>query len=324
MPSPLDTLTQINLDDLVTAFGWEHRPMLAALVRGAFATPARRFAAQVVGFDRDVGQTNLAEASRLLMRKHYVKDVCIHGRENVPASGPALFLANHPGMADTISLFAAIDRPDLKIIALDRPFLASLPNTTRQLFFIDDNPGRRLSAVRHVSAHLRAGGAVLTFPAGEIEPDPEVYSGSLEALESWTDSASVFIRFAPDTKIVPVLVSGVIWGKIARHWIPHLKRTRLEREKLAAALQLLMLITRNARPNVVQVRFARPITVEEAGSTDAQAVQRLVIERMQGLLLHPPKAQGISALHPRETTLNILSNNVSIEPILNPKPSQRS
>src|SRR5512139_1088187 len=134
MPSQLDTLTQINLDDLVTAFGWEHQPVLASLLRSTFANPARRFAGQVVGFDRDVGQTNLAEASRLLMRKHYVKDVCIHGQENVPANGPVLFLANHPGMADTISLFAAIDRPDLRIIALDRPFLASLPNTTRQLF----------------------------------------------------------------------------------------------------------------------------------------------------------------------------------------------
>jgi 1-acyl-sn-glycerol-3-phosphate acyltransferase len=322
MPSPLDTLTQINLDDLVVAFGWEQQPVLASLLRRTFAGPARRFAGQILGLDHDAGQSNLAEASRWLMCKHYVRDVCVVGQEYVPANGPVLFLANHPGMTDTISLFAAIDRPDLKIIALHRPFLASLPNTTKQLFLIDDDPAKRLNAVRQVSAHLRAGGSVLTFPAGEIEPDPEVYSGSLESLESWTDSASVFLRFARDTKIIPVLVSGVIWDKAAQHWIPRLKRTRLEREKLAAALQLLMLITRNARPNEVHVRFARPITLEEAGSPDAQAIHRLVIERMRDLIQNPPTGEGFSALHQRETTLQSLNSNVSMESILHP--SQRS
>jgi 1-acyl-sn-glycerol-3-phosphate acyltransferase len=324
MPSPLDTLTRINLDDLVTAFGWENQPLLASILCSTFASPARRFAGQIVGFDDDLGQTNLAEASRQLMRKHYVKDVRVHGQENVPANGPVLFLSNHPGMADTISLFAAINRPDLKIIALHRPFLAALVNTTKQLFYIDDDPAKRLNAVRQVSSHLREGGSVLTFPAGEIEPDPDVYPGALEALKSWTDSAGVFIRFARDTKIVPVLVRGVIWEKTAHHWIPRLKRMRVEREKLAAALQLLMLITRNARPNIVHVRFARPITADELGSTDAQAIHRLVIERMKDLIQNPPKAEGVSALHPRETILKHLSNNPSIESILNPKSAQRS
>lgn len=315
MSSPLDTLTQINLDDLVAAFGWEHQPFLASLLRSTFAHPARQFAKQIAGFDHDVGSTNLAEASRQLMRKHYVKDVRVHGQENVPAHGPVLFLSNHPGMADTISLFAAINRPDLKIIALHRPFLASLANITRQLFFIDDDPSSRLHAVRQVSAHLRNGNSVLTFPAGEIEPDPTVYTGAQEALDTWTDSAGVFMRFARDTKIVPVLVRGVIWDKTAHHWIPRLKRSRIEREKLAAALQLLMLITRNARPNVVHVRFARPVTAEGVGSTDAQAIHRVVTERMKAMIQNPPPTDGVSVLHPREAIWKDLSNNPSIESI---------
>src|SRR6185503_4462038 len=215
MPSPLNILAEINLDDLVTAFGWEQQPLLATILRKTFNRPARRFAAQILNFDTEVGQTNLVEASRQLMRQHYVKDVRVQGREHVPPNGPVLFLANHPGMTDTISLFAAINRPDLKIIALQRAFLASLPNTTKQLFFIDDDPAKRLNAVRQVSTHLREGGSVLTFPAGEIEPDPSVYPGALEALDTWTESAGVFLRFARDAKIVPVLVSGVIWDKAA-------------------------------------------------------------------------------------------------------------
>jgi 1-acyl-sn-glycerol-3-phosphate acyltransferase len=286
MPSQLDTLTRINLDDLVSSFGWENYPIPASLLRGIFHQPARKFAKQVVDFDNAVGQLGLAEASRRMMQKYYVRDVRVHGCEYLPSNGPALFLSNHPGMADTIGLFAAIDRPDLKSIALHRPFLASLVNTTNHLFFIDDDPAERMRAVRQVSTHLRNGGSALTFPAGEIEPDPDIYPGALESLNSWTDSAGVFIRFARDTKIVPVLVSGVIWEKTARLWLTRLKRTREERERLAAAFQLLAMITRDARPTTVHVRFARPVTLEEVGSTDAKAIHQVVMGRMNGLGTH--------------------------------------
>jgi len=296
MPSQLDTLTQINLDDLVSSFGWEKQPLLASALRKLFIVPAQKFAQQMVEFDEAVSQLGLAEASRQTMRQRYVHDVRVHGREHVPATGPALFLSNHPGMADTISLFAAINRPDLKIIALHRPFLVSLVNVTRNLAYISDDAAERMRAVRQISAHLRNGGTALTFPAGEIEPDPTVYSGALDSLNKWTDSAGVFIRFAPLTKIVPVLVSGVIWEKTAHHWLTRFKRTREEREKFAAALQLLAMVTRNARPTTVHVQFAKPITLDEVGSTDSQAIHAKVIERMQGLIQNILPDEGISAL----------------------------
>jgi 1-acyl-sn-glycerol-3-phosphate acyltransferase len=296
MPTQLDTLTKINLDDLVSSFGWEQQPLLASSLRKLFNEPARKFAQQIADFDHAVGKSGLAEASRQMMRGLYVRDVRVHGREHVPGTGPVIFLSNHPGMADTVSLFAAINRPDLSIIALHRPFLASLANTTQHLFFIDDDPTERIRAIRQVSTHLRSGGSALTFPAGEIEPDPEVYPGALDSLTSWIDSAGVFMRFAPQTKIVPVLVSGVIWEKTAHHWLPRLKRTRSEREKLAAALQLLAMITRNARPTTVHVRFAEPISLEEVGSTDSKAIHQVVIRRMQQLLENTPVNEGISAL----------------------------
>lgn len=296
MPSQLDTLTQINLDDLVSSFGWQGNPFLAALVRRGFVRPARKFARQMVEFDNLVGQTSLAEASRTNMQKLYVQDVHVHGRDHVPPTGPALFLSNHPGMADTISLFAAINRADLKIIALHRPFLVSLTNVTRDLFYISDDASERMRAVRGASAHLRNGGSALTFPAGSIEPDPLVYPGAFDSLTKWTDSAGVFLRLARDLRIVPVLVSGVIWERTARHWLARLKRTRLEREKLAAALQLLAIILRDARPTTVHVQFAKPITLDEVGSTDSDTIHAKVIERMRGLIHDKPKDEGVSAL----------------------------
>src|SRR6266498_4185032 len=136
MPSQLDTLTQINLDDLVSSFGWQRRPLLAAMLRGLFARPARKFAGQMVEFDNLVGQVGLSEASCRILQKRYISDLRVHGRENIPASGPVLVLSNHPGMTDNISLFAAVHRLDLRIIAIQRPFLESLSHISPQLSYI--------------------------------------------------------------------------------------------------------------------------------------------------------------------------------------------
>jgi hypothetical protein len=291
MPSQLDRLTQINLDDLVSSFGWVERPVLASILRRSFTNPARKFARQMAEFDNAVGQRKLCAASLELVQKLYVREVRIDGREHLPSDGPVLFLSNHPGMMDTISLLAAIDRSDLKVVALHRPFLVSLENTARHCFFVSDEPGQRINVIRQVCGHLRHGGSALSFPAGQIEPDPRIYPGALESLDSWTDSVELFMRFAPETIVVPVLVSGVIWEKTAHHWLTRLKRTRPERERFAAAFQLLVTILREVRPTTVQVRFAKSISmaeIEPSGQTD---IHQVVISRMRELIHTESAAQ---------------------------------
>lgn len=289
-------LTQINLDDLVSSFGWEDHPFWAGILRRIFISPARSFAQHMVEFDDGVEAVGLYESARQILRSHYVKDVRVHGIENIPLDGPALFLSNHPGMVDTLCLFSAIRRTDLRVIALHRPFLVSLVNLSRQLSYISENGAERIRTTREISSHLRRGGAALTFPAGEIEPDPSVYSDAADSLSTWTDSAGVFLRFAPETRIVPTLVSGVIWDKAIRHPLTRIKRTRREREKLAAALQAFPMLAFNARPTMPSVQFARPVTLEEVGSTDSRAIHQAVLERMRSLLESPPKDEGVSAL----------------------------
>ena len=44
----LETLTQVNLHDLVNAFGWQDRPALARIVRLIFSKTARDFAQQMM------------------------------------------------------------------------------------------------------------------------------------------------------------------------------------------------------------------------------------------------------------------------------------
>jgi hypothetical protein len=87
MTSQLETLTQINLDDLVSSFGWQDYPLLASALRRIFNKPARMFAEQMVSFDNAVGESDLAEASRRLMRTNYVRDVRVHGASMSPPMG---------------------------------------------------------------------------------------------------------------------------------------------------------------------------------------------------------------------------------------------
>jgi hypothetical protein len=44
------------------------------------------------------------------------------------------------------------------------------------------------------------------------------------------------------------------------------------------------------------VQFARPITLEEIGSTETHAIHKMVIGRMHGLLSNKPNDEGVSAL----------------------------
>ncbi len=290
-----NSLTEINLDDLVAAFGWQSHFLPRLFLRAAFRRPAAKFAGQMQNFDRQVGLAGLPQAARRSSRR-FVKDVRIFGLENLLPYEPVLYLSNHPGMTDTLCLFAAIHRPDLRIIALRRPFLQALPNISRHLIYVSDDPIDRISAVRKASAHLREGGALLTFPAGEIEPDPDVYNGAELSLNSWLESAAVFIRFAPAAKIVPVLVRNVLWDKAVRHPLTHIRSRRADRERLGASFQLLLQFIFNLTPVTVRVQVAPPIGLAEIGSTDTAAIHAAVLDRMRRLVQYPPVGAGVSAL----------------------------
>jgi len=290
----LQTLTQINLDDLVSSFGWQDQPFLARTLRWIFYKPAQTFAKIMLEFDSTIGERGLVEAARRT-EKRFVRDVRVFDQCRVPDSA-FLALSNHPGMTDTLALFASLNCPALKIIALDRPFLMALPNLSQQLFFVRDDPASRMKLVRQVSGHLRSGGSALTFPAGEIEPDPDVYPGALDSLQGWTDSVGVFVRMAPETVILPVLVRNVIWDKTAKHPLLKIKKTREEREKLAAALQLLAMVMWDAKPVTVTVQIGNVVDPKKLGATDMQVIHRAVLDEMKFLIENPPQGEGVSVL----------------------------
>ncbi len=294
MTSPIETLTQINLDDLINALGIQNHPRLTRITRFLFHSAARKFAKQMIDFDSMAGARGLAEAARLTERL-YVRDVRVFGANYLPDSA-FLALSNHPGMTDTLALFTALKRNDMNIIALHRPFLLSLTNISKQLLYVTDNPVERVALVRHVSTHLRNGGSILTFPAGHNEPDPDVYEGAVDSLQSWTDSVGVFLRLATQTPIVPIVLRNVVWKRLAHSPMIRIKHTRDERELLVVALQLLAMVMLNIKPVVVTVQIGNPITINNLGSTETQAIHEAVLAEMKRLIENPPKGEGKSAL----------------------------
>jgi hypothetical protein len=280
-----EALTQINLDDLVSSFGWQEHPILARFLRFIFRKPAEAFARHIIEYDNVTGEQGIHQGGRHLSNR-YIQELRIFGADHIPSSA-FLALSNHPGMTDTVALFAALNRKDLHIIALDRPFLNALPNTTKQLFYVYDDAIKRMTLIRQVSAHLKNGGAILTFPAGHIEPDSDVYDGAAESLQAWTDSVGVFIRMAPEAAILPVFVRGVVSSKYANHWLLRIKKTREEKEKLATALQLLGMVVFNEKPVTVRIQIGRPIYAKELGSTETNVIHQAVLEEMKELIKNP-------------------------------------
>jgi 1-acyl-sn-glycerol-3-phosphate acyltransferase len=279
-PDQLAALTRINLDDTHEALGLPAWPWLRRGADWALRPAARRFAEQVLHLDALAAEQGLPAGAEWILRR-FSRSLTITGQAHIPAGGPALILANHPGMADTVALFVALRRPDLRIVALDRPFLRALPHITRQLIFVADDPATRLTVVRQVMAELRAGHAVLTFPAGTIEPDPRVLPGAVAALAHWSDSATAFVRRQPALPIIPAVVRGVLSPAAHRNPLTRLRRKPADREKLAAMLQILIPAYRGV---AVQVAFGPPLTLAACGQPKAlhQAVLVEVKQLMEG------------------------------------------
>ncbi|MDM0025594.1 1-acyl-sn-glycerol-3-phosphate acyltransferase [Variovorax saccharolyticus] len=234
----VETLTELNLVDLLDSVGLLR--LRGTPLHRLFRPAARRFARTAHEFDTRVGEHGLAQGSAWLMSR-MTAGIVTSGLEHVPPQGPVLILANHPGMTDTVALFTSLaSRPDLRVIAADRPFLRALPNVARQLIFLPDEEAGRLAVLRAAARHLQDGGALLTFPAGEIEPDPATFGAQRAAasLCNWSSSYTLFARLAPRTRFVPALVSHVISPDAQRHPLTLLRRSARNKEKLAAALQV--------------------------------------------------------------------------------------
>jgi 1-acyl-sn-glycerol-3-phosphate acyltransferase len=272
------------LTDALDAFGLAGplAPPARRLLGYALARRVSRVASEIQALEARVDAVGLQHGARHALDS-LVRGVAVQGLANVPRNGPLLVVANHPGLADAVALFAYLPRADLRVIAAHRRLLAALPATAAHLIVVPEDGSPRLSLLRDAVAHLRRGGAVLTFPAGCIEPDPAHRKGAVAALAGWSECVNMFARRVPALTIVPAAVSGVLSPAALRHPLTRLRRGPRDRDWLAATLQMLAPRLRDVTPQLV---FGRPV---HAGTMAAgKTPHAAVCEAMQRLLTRMP------------------------------------
>ena len=190
--------------------------------------------------------------------------------EKIPATGAVVALSNHPfGILDGVMLADLLTRarPDVRI--LTNQLLGALPELAPLCFFIDpfDRPESRVAngrALKQAIAHLRSGGLLLMFPAGEVSHfdlkkraicDPE-----------WNRTAARLIRISR-AKSLPILINGA-------NGIPFQMLGMVHPRLRTAALPAEML---NKRGKSVEIRIGGTIDPAriEAIPDDAEATKYL-------------------------------------------------
>jgi hypothetical protein len=264
MDDSLTLLTRANAREILAAFKLDRLGPLQPLAEWLAGFPARRLSRQILRFDAIVGQHGLAAAGRYMLDE-FTGSTHIEGQQHVPRRGALLAVANHPGMMDAMAIWVALERrPDLKIIASERELLKLIPNVRSRLLFVNPSTGSRSGLLREVTSHLRQGRALLTFPAGSIEPDPSVRVA--EPLADWSDSSELLVRLVPETTVLPIAVSGVISRTAHRHRLATRFADPKEREWAAATLQVLFQRLRDTQTRVV---IGKPISSRQFGQRAA-------------------------------------------------------
>jgi hypothetical protein len=192
-----------------------------ALFRQSLALPfyaaSRTLGDTLARLDHDVEEQGLpAAAQRALQRFGVALQTSGAGR----GEGPQLVLANHPGAYDALALMSALERKDLLILAADRQFLRALPRLSAHFLFVGESAGQRAGALKRAVTHLRRGGALLHFPAGQIEPDADFEPDRASWLEPWQLGVSALVA-ACQRADGRVLVAGVrgVHSPRAKRWL---------------------------------------------------------------------------------------------------------
>lgn len=145
-----------------------------------WSAPSRRFLTSLLGYSRTVAlgevlQHHPAPVIMDEMARLLARDVRGTGLEQVPASGPALIVCNHPtGIADGVMLWSLLRqrRPDLFFYA-NRDILRVLPQMEEIICPVEWLPERRSHAkMRETMAYTREaidkGRIGVIFPSGRL------------------------------------------------------------------------------------------------------------------------------------------------------------
>ena len=274
-------------EEILVAAGVPRTGLLQALLRPLLWFPAHRAATVAAEFDRRVALNGLPDAMRWLLST-WVDDTRVYGLEHMPTSGPLVIASNHPGSYDLLAIGSCMGRDDLKITASDVPILRQLRATAPHLVYthLGDDSSQRISAARESVRHLRTGGSLLVFAAGEVEPDPAVLPGAAESLQKWSGSPAWLLRQVPDAVLVVTIASHVLAPSALQSPLTRLRKERKRKQFLAEMTQIGQQVLFGRRFGLVpEVRFGEPLSVADlGGGRDLVAARSVIVAQAEQLL----------------------------------------
>jgi len=106
-----------------------------------------------------------------------------------------------------------------------------------RVVYRDRNGGKGL-AIRAGLRHLQDGGALLIYPSGIVDPDPDIAPGLAASINTWSGSLDIFLRRVPQTCVVPAIVSSVLSRRYFNNPLVRIPKTDWEKRKLAEMIQV--------------------------------------------------------------------------------------
>jgi len=195
--------------------------------------------------------------------------VVVCGSDGIPAQGPLLIASNHPGAVDVLTIASSLPRQDLKIVVSGVPFFHEFSFTERHFIYAPPDAHGRMLALRNAIRHLKEGGAMLIFPTGTVDPDPDVFPFAPESLETWSSSLALMLNKVPGTRLLVTMVSGVLAPECWRHPLVRLRQSFWEKQKLAEFIQVIQQLVLGRRfPLTPRVTFGGALTLPELCLTE--------------------------------------------------------
>jgi hypothetical protein len=284
-----DDLTRFIIDEIIIALKQPPQGIAWHIIGPLLKLPARRFATLMAEVDRRVAMNGIVNAAQWLLTQ-IVTGIDARGTEHIPRTGPVLVASNHPGAYDIVALITAIGRDDLKIIASGVPFTRSLIATSPHLIYVNpDDLGApdRMVAIRSGIRHLQSGGALLIYPTGIVDPDPDISSGLEKSIGTWSSSLEIFLRRAPQTCVVPAIVSNVLNKRYFNNPLVKIPKTAWEKRKLAEMIQVSRQMLANKPIDLTpRLTFGEPVRGETLRDSAGHTLPGLIAQAQQTLLQH--------------------------------------
>jgi hypothetical protein len=231
------TLQKAIIQEIVNYLGLPKSPWRSKLVELLLMLPAERCAEIAMDFNQQVGANGFCEASRWLLTQ-IVKGFWVAGVEQIPSTGPLIIAANHPGIFDTFLIAGCLPRKDIKIIAREMPLLHLLASTDRYMIYSTRDIYVKMKAAREAIRHLHAGGVLLVYPSGNLDPDPACMPGALQSVEAWSASLELLMRSEPAARLQVAISSGLVDPNYLHHPLVRMQKDSHWSQIVAEILQV--------------------------------------------------------------------------------------